>query len=97
MLYITFITETEEQRDLGPSEGNYEIISIKNLWENISCQTMDGNSINLEFVWENKLINDKRPKQNNYSLGILNVHLDPVSYCCLSGDFDSGFSVCPII
>lgn len=50
MLYITFITETEEQRDLGPSEGNYEIISIKNLWENISCQTMDGNSINLEFV-----------------------------------------------
>lgn len=93
MPHIACITETEEKRDLGPSEGNYEITSIKNLWENISCCTTDDSSINLKFVWENKLFNDKRLKQCNCSLGILNVHLDPVSYCYLSGDSTQGFFV----
>lgn len=97
MPHITCIMETEEQRDLGPSERNTEIASIKNLWENISCHKMDESSINLKFVWENKLFNAKRPKQNNCCLEILNVHLDPVIYCYSSGDFDSDFSVCPIM
>lgn len=50
MPHITCIMETEEQRDLGPSEGNYEITSIKNLWENISCHTMDESSMNLKTM-----------------------------------------------
>lgn len=91
MPHITCIKEIQEKRVLEPSEGNYEITSIKNLWENISCHTIDDSSINLKFVWENKLFNDKRPNQSNCSFGILNIHLDPASYCYLSGDFDSGF------